>query len=172
MENQSESSSKHVTAFRLRHASPNETIVATGDGYIGEMMGKGKDTQHNGVLIVTNERVAFYRKGFLGEVLETIPLKAISSIERKSLLGHRTLCLHTSNDELRFKTFSKPSEDALVKAIEEGRRGGTKPEIVEAESSTTQGPLESIRQLGDLHKAGLITQAEFEAKKADLLSRL
>ncbi len=54
-------------------------------------MGSGKDAQQTGALIVTNVRVAFYRKGILGEVLENIPLKAITSIERKSLLGHRTI---------------------------------------------------------------------------------
>ncbi|WP_318464765.1 PH domain-containing protein [Photobacterium leiognathi] len=80
--------SKHVTKFREKHLKPNESVIAWGDGYIGEMMGSGDKTQHNGVLIVTETLVAFYRKGFIGEVLETIPLKSITSIERKSTLGH------------------------------------------------------------------------------------
>lgn len=46
-----------------------EQIVAWGEGYIGEMMGKGKDAQHNGVLSITGSRAAFYRKGLFGEVI-------------------------------------------------------------------------------------------------------
>ncbi|MEW6583190.1 MAG: SHOCT domain-containing protein [Actinomycetota bacterium] len=33
-------------------------------------------------------------------------------------------------------------------------------------------PVEAIRQLGELRDAGLITEQEFQAKKADLLSRI
>jgi hypothetical protein len=87
----------------------NVTVVATLEGYIGTIMGQGKNQQHNGQLIVTNQRVVFYRKGFLGEVFETIPLSKITSIEQKSFLGHRAVTLHTSHDELSFKTFENRS---------------------------------------------------------------
>jgi len=33
-------------------------------------------------------------------------------------------------------------------------------------------PVESIRQLGELRDAGLITEEEFQAKKAELLDRI
>jgi hypothetical protein len=113
--------SRHVAAFRARHAKPDEQVLAWGFGYIGEMMGKGKATQHNGVLLVTGERVVFYRKGIFGEIIQTIPLKLITSIERQSLLGHRTVRLHTSHDAMEFKTFKKESEKEIIDAIEAGR---------------------------------------------------
>ena len=113
--------SKHVAAFRTKHAKANEQIKAWAEGYIGKMMGKGNDTQHNGVLIVTGERVIFYRKGFFGEVIETIPLKNITSMERKSLLGHRTIRIHTSHDALEFKLFDQSAERLIVDSIEAGR---------------------------------------------------
>lgn len=157
--------SKHVVAFRKRHLKQGENIVAWGKGYIGEMMGKGDDAQENGVLLISGERVAFYRKGLLGEVIETIPLKAITSIERKSLLGHRTIRIHTSHDALEFKTFDKATEQALVQAIENGR------------SSTAANPpqatnsLEMLHKLAELRAAGVITEDEFQSKKAALLAR-
>ena len=55
--------SKHVAAFRARQLKHGEQAVAWVEGYIGEMMGSGKDAQHNGALVVTDQRVAFYRKG-------------------------------------------------------------------------------------------------------------
>lgn len=169
------SDNKHVKAFQEKHAKAGESIASWGEGYIGEMMGKGKDTQHNGVLLVTGERVVFYRKGIFGEVIESIPLKAITSIERKSLLGHRTVRLHTSHDDLTFKTFKKEDEAALVAAIEAGRSAPSSTDPVGVglpQPTPTPSPLEAIRQLGDLKAAGLLTEAEFESKKAALLSRI
>lgn len=113
--------SKHVAAFRERHAKPTEQVLAWGFGYIGRMMGKGKTAQHNGVLLVTGERVVFYRKGLFGEIIQTIPLKNVTSIERQSLLGHRTVRIHTSHDELEFKTFKSGAEKEIIDAIEAGR---------------------------------------------------
>lgn len=113
--------SKHLTAFEARHLTAGESILAWGEGYIGKMMGRGRETQHNGVLIVTDRRVAFCRRGWLGDVLETIPLRSIGSIERLSVLGHRTMRMHTSHDALEFKMFDRTAESALAQAIEQCR---------------------------------------------------
>lgn len=113
--------SKHVVKFREAHLQPSEEIVAWGEGYIGEMMGSGDKTQHNGVLIITNERVVFYRKGIFGEVLQTIPLNKITSIKRTSTMFHRRVCINASQDKLDFKTFDKKKEQEVVAAIEARR---------------------------------------------------
>jgi len=131
------------------------------------MMGKGDKAQHNGALVVTAARVAFYRKGFFGEVLETIPLKSITSIERKSLLGHRSIRLHTSGDSLEFKTYEKAQEQELVEAIEAGRASSNTP----AESASANFAV-MLKQLGELKETGVLTEDEFNTKKAELLSRL
>lgn len=159
---------KHVEKFRSNHLNSGESIIAWAEGYIGKMMGKGKDTQHNGVLIITEIRAAFYRKGLIGEMLETMPLKSITSIERKSTLGHRIIRMHTSHDDLEFKTFSKESELALVEAIENGR--GLKPDAVAPEKNTTSSdPFEQLKKLSELKEAGVITDEEFQAKKVKLM---
>lgn len=163
--------SKHVTKFRAKHLQPGEQVVAWGEGYIGQMLGKGKDAQHNGVLIVTATRAAFYRKGLLGEVLETIPLKAITSIERKSFMGHRSIRLHTSHDALEFKSFKKDKEQTLVDAIEEGRNNGSQTAPVPAQPAGDD-TMAALAKLGELKAAGVLTEDEFSSKKAELLARL
>ena len=65
---------KHVIAFRTTKLKPGENIEFHLEGWIGDMMGKGKDAQRNGQFLLTDQRVCFYRKGMLGEVFETIPL--------------------------------------------------------------------------------------------------
>lgn len=166
------SESKHVRKFKARHANDGENVIAWADGYIGEMMGQGDKRQHNGSMVVTETRVAFYRSGLIGEVLETIPLKSLTSVERKSALGHRVIRLHTSHDDLEFKTFSKEGEAALVAAIEAGRSSSAPPPSSEAPATppSSDDNLEKIKKLAELRDSGVLTDEEFNEKKQQLLA--
>lgn len=163
---------KHITAFRATKLKSGETVEAHLDGWIGEMMGKGEKTQCNGAFILTVERACFYRKGLLGEVFETIPLAKITSVETLSRMGYRVLRLHTSHDELAFKTFeAKPLFDSVYERLEALRDGPTEaamPAAVAAGESIT----DQLRKLGELRDAGILTDAEFTTKKTELLARL
>jgi len=160
---------KHVTKFRSNHLKADESIIAWGEGYIGEMMGKGDNTQHNGALIVTEKLVSFYRKGLFGEVLESIPLKSITSIERKSTLGHHTIRMHTSHDDLAFKCVNKEHNDRLIEAIENGRCSSDEKPVSVA-STSSESNIDKIKKLAELKDAGILTDQEFEEKKAQLLA--
>jgi hypothetical protein len=161
---------KHAEKFKTSHLKSGESVITWTDGYIGKMMGKGKDAQRNGVLLVTDIRVAFYRKGLLGEVIETIPLKSISSIERRSLLGHRAIKIFTTHDSLEFKTFSKEGELMLIDAIEAGRGLKAEPlELDNSKSTEVNDPYDQLRKLSELKNAGIISEEEFQAKKTKLM---
>lgn len=119
---------KHFRAFCDSKLKPGESILGHLDGWIGEMMGKGDKTQRNGQFVLTDQRACFYRKGMLGEVFETIPIAKITSVETLSRMGYRAIRLHTSHDELAFKTFeAKNYFDAVYDAIEGVRDGGVQP---------------------------------------------
>ena len=156
----------HTRSFSTRRKNPGETVVDFLDGYKGKMMGKGKEAQHNGHLIVTNQRVVFYRKGLLGEIYEHIPLEKITSIEEKTLLGHRTVRIHTAHDELEFKCFSNAEKFRAVVLEIERRRG---PKAAPSNDSTATTLATQIRELSSLRDEGLITDTEFETKKRNLL---
>ncbi|EIS3744257.1 SHOCT domain-containing protein [Aeromonas hydrophila] len=159
--------SKHVAAFAKRHLNQDERITAWTEGYTGKLLGGGKDTQRNGVLIVTNIRVAFYRKGFIGEIIETIPLDKLTSVERQSTMGHRTIRMHTSHDALEFKTFDKDGETLVIEAIEAGRHKPTAKPIPDGTDV-----VERLKKLASLKDSGVITEAEFEQKKAELIAQI
>ncbi|MDF9756774.1 SHOCT domain-containing protein [Pseudomonas hunanensis] len=161
---------KHVKKFRDKHLQSGEQVIAWGEGYIGKMLGTGKDAEKTGVLIVTGSRVVFYRAGIFGEVNESIPLKALTSIERKSFMGHRTIHMHTSHDSLEFKSFRKDQDQALVDAIEAGRNHAVPP--VQAGQPSSADPMTALSKLADLKAAGVLTEEEFNSKKAELLARL
>lgn len=162
---------KHTRSFSETKLKAGEEVRSHLQCYIGEMMGKGKDTQHNGQFIVTDQRVCFYRKGILGEVLETIPLDKITSVEQRALLGHRVLTLHTSHDELSIKSFEdKETFNDVVALIDDLRSSGNKPVL--AVPAIAESIPDQIRKLKELEQAGILTAGEFEAKKADLLARM
>lgn len=158
--------SKHVAAYRTKYLKPGDSILVAAEGYTGKMMGSGKDTQQNGALLVTNTLVVFYRKGFFGEINQSIPLDKITSIEQSSILGFKSIKLHTSHDELGFTT-AKPEYARLVEAIEAGRTR-TAPKQAAAGDS----PLDALKKLGELRAAGVLTEQEFESKKQSLLAKL
>ena len=160
---------KHVKHFQKVHLKPGETILQFGDGYIGKAMGQGKDRQHNGSLIVTDQRVAFCRKGIFGEILETIPLKNITSVERRSLLGFRRIEIHTSHDSLSFKILSKETEQALAETIDANRDG---KQDTPPSTTAPKSVKDRLSELNELHAEGLLTDDEYNNKKSDLLSSL
>ncbi|MCV3283458.1 PH domain-containing protein [Aeromonas veronii] len=159
--------SKHVAAFTKRHLNKGEQITAWTEGYTGKMLGSGKDAQRNGVLIVTNIRVAFYRKGFIGEIIETIPLDKLTSVERQSAMGHRTIHMHTSHDDLEFKTFDKDGETLVIEAMEAGRHKNVGKQSVDGGDV-----VERLKKLSSLKDAGVITDSEFAEKKAELMAQI
>jgi len=157
---------KHTQHFRKHHLEPNETVLRSASGYVGKMMGSGDDAQHNGALIVTDRRIVFYRKGVFGEVLESMPLASITSVEQKSFMGHRTLRLHTSHDDLEFKCLEKGPYQELVTAIEEGRIANFGENN---RTPTRESPADTLKKLADLRDSGILSEAEFESKKRKLL---
>jgi hypothetical protein len=164
---------KHVVAFRAAKLKPGENLQFHLEGWIGDMMGQGKDTQRNGQFILTDQRVCFYRKGMLGEVFETIPLAKITSVECLSRMGYRVIRLHTSHDELAFKTFeAKELFDQVYDRLEAVRHGETNSSAPFIAASGTDDIADQLRKLAELRDVGILTEDEFSAKKAELLARL
>ena len=160
-----EQDNAHIRTFRQEKLMPGETLVGHLEGWIGEKMGQGERIRHNGQFILTNERVCFYRKDPFEEVFETIPLSKISSVETLSLMGYRVLRLHTAHDDLEFKTLEpKTLFDEVLAQLERLRN--------EASTAPAESITDQIKKLGELRDGGLLTEDEFNAKKAELLSRL
>lgn len=160
-----EQDNAHIRTFRQEKLMPGETLVGHLEGWIGEKMGQGERIRHNGQFILTNERVCFYRKDPFEEVFETIPLSKISSVETLSLMGYRVLRLHTAHDDLEFKTLEpKTLFDEVLAQLERLRN--------EASTAPAEFITDQIKKLGELRDGGLLTEDEFNAKKAELLARL
>ena len=167
-----EKETKHIVAFRSANLRPGESIQLFLEGWIGDMMGKGDKKQHNGMFILTDKRACFYRKGVFGEVLETIPLPKITSVETLSMMGYRVLRLHTSHDELAFKTFEEKALFDKVYDRLEAFRHEKDPSQPAGSMAPSENPLDQLKKLAELRDAGILTDDEFATKKAELLARM
>lgn len=163
----------HVQHFMATHQRDGETVLHCHSGYTGRMMGSGKDKQQNGALVVTPQRVVFIRKGLLGERFETIPVERITSVEARSMMGSRTIVIHTSHDELAVTTFAaKDDFDRTRATIEQLRDAKQQPSVAAAPTIVAPAPADQLRSLKALLDDGLIDQAEFAAKRAEIIARL
>jgi hypothetical protein len=108
--------SKHVAAFEGQHLQTGESVVT----WIGAWLREGGPFP--GALIVTTSRVAYYRKGFFSEALQTMPLRAVTSIERVSGMKTRNrIRIVAAGDDLDVLLSHKGNMHHVAAAIEQGR---------------------------------------------------
>lgn len=160
----------HYLHFKGSKLQPGETPLLFLEGWVGEMMGKGKDLQHNGCFILTDKRAVFCRKGLLGEVFQAMPVEKIVSVETRTSMGYRVLALHASHDALTFKTFESAALFEKLYNRIESLRAPTPTSIPAA--VPPQSPIDLIKQLGELKATGLLSDDEFESKKRELLAKM
>lgn len=151
--------------FRTRQLRDGEQVLEWAKGYTGKMMGKGKDRQINGVLVVTDRRTVFYSKGLLSEHVETIMHDKVSSVEKAALMGHHTVIVHTSGNDLEFKCMIGEQANKVYHLIDE-LKGGGQPKA--APSADDQ--IAKLERLAALRDKGILSDEEFTTEKAKLLA--
>jgi hypothetical protein len=147
----------------------------------------------NGVVAFDGHFVTINRKGFLarasiGKGEKRIPLGSISAVqlkpagpmmngfiqftvpggnERRSKFGHQTFDATKDENSVMFTKAQMPQFLALRGEIEQAIVARSSPNTGAAPNLADQ-----IQQLASLRDQGILTDEEFDAKKADLLSRM
>ncbi len=162
-----------LTEQAKAHLEPGEEICAAVQGtYETKIM--GGDSLRTGSLIATDRRVVFYAKKLGGYELESFPYRNISSFEQgKNMMGHN-VTFFASGNKVHMKWIKTDKELArfteIVKAAM--RSPGPAASAPSAPAPAQPDLMDQLRKLGELRAAGVLTEEEFAAKKADLLSRL
>lgn len=163
--------SKHVTVFEKTKMKPDEQVLLFCEGWIGNMMGSGKDAQQNGALIITDQRAIFHRKGFTGSIFQSSKHKDVSSIELKSMMGYKAIKFYTYNDSLQFKTFEPADKvNQIFEKAEELREA--QQDSSTATAASNDDPIEQLKKLAELKESGILTVEEFEAKKSEIMNKI
>ncbi|MBC9822745.1 PH domain-containing protein [Terrabacter sp. MAHUQ-38] len=170
------------------HLDPDEQVAAAIQGTY-ETKVLGSDSVRTGILIATQRRIVFYAKKLGGYDLESFEYKSVSSFEQsKSMMGH-SISFFASGNKVNMKWISDAAAmQQFVSAVKQqmaSSSGGHAPAAIPGRNvsqpvaPTNEPPaddksaiIEAIKQLGALHEAGILTDEEFSAKKAELLGRL
>lgn len=150
-----------------KHFEINEEVICAVMGaYEAKLL--GKDTLKNGVFIATNKRLVFFGpKMFGGYDMEVFPYENISSIEMgKGLMGHH-ISFFASGNKATMKWINQGDIQKFIEII--------KSKLGNKNETPFNGSIDiadQIKKLAELKDAGILTEEEFQSKKADLLAKL
>lgn len=136
-------------------------------------LARGEYDGKEGLIVTTDRRIMFVEQGMIRSNLEDFPYDKIASVKSETGMRSGKLTIFASGNKAELKDIHPKARvteigDYVRVRISEG--SSNKP----AGHSTAAPPdaMEQIRKLGELHDAGVLNDAEFEAKKAELLARL
>ncbi|KQZ64875.1 hypothetical protein ASD67_10700 [Sphingopyxis sp. Root1497] len=157
---------KHLEKLDANHMLSGEAVIVWAPSFrIG--------TTFEGIAVLTSMRLIFFRAGKLGDMLEPIPIDKISSVEAKRGIMFLDATVNTTNDSLKLRFADKRRGDDVLHALQEIiHQPQNNAEMSSTRSVTTDTPMDKIVRLGELRDAGLLTDEEFTAKKAELLSQI
>ena len=143
--------------------TPTERVVALAVGTYEKKMG---------ALVLTSERLVFFDQAYKAQDVVEFSLDAIQSLGVSKRPTGETIGIAISGRDAEITNVRHGEGEALVAAFREvrdARRASAAPfpHAAPPESITDQ-----LRKLGELHQAGILTDDEFTAKKADLLDRM
>jgi Domain of unknown function (DUF4429)/Protein of unknown function (DUF2510)/Short C-terminal domain len=170
------------------HVAPGEPTAAAATGTVEA---KG----HNGTIVFDADFVTITRKGFLaratiGKGEKRIPVASITAIqwkpagamvngfiqftigggnESRSKFGHQTSAAVNDENSVVFIKKQMPAFQLLREQVEGAIAQRGRPS---SPAAAAAGPLEQLKQLGELHDAGVVTDEEFTAKKTSILARM
>ena len=130
----------------------------------------GGDSVRNGIFIATNQRLLFYAKKLTGYDFESFPYSSISSMEMgKNLMGHY-ISFFASGNSCKMKWIKVGDVGAFVDTVKAQMAAATSGSIGSSQQPTDL--VDQLERLGKLYAAGVLTDEEFSAKKAEILARL
>ncbi|TKX74674.1 hypothetical protein EXE46_08030 [Halorubrum sp. GN11_10-6_MGM] len=143
------------------------SIDVEGDGAGGESItGWDRDRRIGSAFtVLTEQRVLVIADHFRGYDQHTIPYGSITSINLNTGLVSTRLTLQTrgATYHLSVTTSDDDEVEQAVEYLRERRREEDKPGV------DSDDPLDRLEKLKSLHNDGVLTDEEFEDKKAELL---
>lgn len=154
---------------------------------IGEQLAPGETVKvvvpgnANDALVATDRRVLIFDWGLLSKKLTTYDYRNITGVELQTGLAMGTLTVQAAGVPPKAKgELHGPNELAVLRnGYDRAREGVTAlRHLISEHHSAAAAPAaapdiaDQLRKLGELRDAGILTPAEFDAKKADLLARM
>jgi Bacterial PH domain/Short C-terminal domain len=137
-----------------------------------ERMTTGAYGKGTGLVVLTDRRLLFLQHGIMSQTTEDFPLDKVSSIQWSSGMMLGMITVFASGNKAEIKNVNKGDGKEIVDLIRHRLSDKTPPANPATTGGGGQDVYEQLRKLGELHTGGVLTDEEFEKKKADLLGRL
>jgi hypothetical protein len=141
------------------------------DGETVQQMTTGTYGKGTGLVVLTDRRLLFVQDGMMSKTTEDFPIDKVSSVQWSSGMMLGDIVIFASGNKAEIKQVNKDDGKEIVDLIRHRLSAPTQAPAP-APTQAAPDPIEQLKRLGELRDAGVVTDAEFEAKKADLLSRL
>lgn len=124
-----------------------------------------------GLVVVTNERLMFYAAGVVGEHTEEFAYRSISSIEASTSMMSGKLRVYVSGNKAEITSvMPKGAVNEIAEYVR--ARLGTAASSPPPVAPAGDGAGDRLRKLAALRDEGLISDAEYESKRAEMLADL
>lgn len=143
------------------------------EGETVQSMTTGTYGKGTGLVVMTDRRLLFVQDGIMSKTTEDFPYSKISSVSWNSGMMLGTVVVFASGNKAEITNVNKDDGKAMVDALR--ARLADSPSVVAGPVATAPGQpdvMEQLKKLGDLRDAGILSEEEFSAKKAELLARL
>ena len=118
----------------------------------------------------------FYLEDIISMATEQANAESLTVTLLNAALSLCNLTIHTAGTSLKIQTLSVTEAERVVEVYNKykrfAREEAKKPIAVVQAAPAQADPLEQLEKLQKLKEAGIISQEEFDIKKADLLSKL
>lgn len=152
----------HLGAFRAAKLKEGEEVILAVPCWV-------RGYSNPGELILTDQRVCFYRTGFFyGEDFCAAPHSSITGVQMVLNLLNRKIVVSTDQDRIVFKFPYGVELKTVAEKIDEARQGAARP----AKAAANLEPVSALASLEELARLGILSAEEFEAKKSEVLARL
>ncbi len=151
---------------------PDEHLLGLLEGMLNKI--NGNIINGHGIAILTDKRIIFYRKTFIGTVTkEEIPIPKVSSVSFRRGVFYGAIAITTSNNEAIVDHCEKTITENFVSIVQNLISGlsehKTNNNNSQDKSVNRLGDLDLLEKLFDLKQKGIITEEEFLLQKSKLL---
>lgn len=130
----------------------------------------------NGLVVMTNLRLIFFKHGVMSQKVEDFPYGKISSVQWQGGMMMGTLTVFTSGNKAEIKNMpkdiGKAIGDKLRALIAQGTTPGAPPAGPAGPVAAPQGIAERLAVLDQLLAAGAVTAEEHQERRARILDSL
>lgn len=146
-------------------------LLAEGEDAVN--LARGEYDGKEGLIVVTDRRIMFVEQGMIRHNFEDFPYEKVSSVKTESGMRSGKITIYASGNKAELKDIHPKARVSEIGDYVRTRvSGGPSTPAAAPVATAPDSPSEQLKKLAELRDAGILTNEEFEAKKAEILARM